>query len=179
MRHDLSANFGKVSVVEAGNGVADRPATAVILRRSLGHLAEAAGYEPRIDAARDAIEAKLHDLAGAVRPLSGYGLIHGELGPDHVMLDSAGTPLLIDIEGLSYFDVEWEYVFLRIRFQEDYPALAVDDLDPGRMRFYQLAHHLSLVAGPLRIATVGDFHGAAFMREIAEAHTARVLAYLA
>jgi hypothetical protein len=179
MRNDLSPRFGKVAVVGTGNGVADRSAPAVILRRSLGHLAEAAGYEPRIEAARDAIEAKLHDLAGAVRPRSGYGLIHGELGPDHVMLDAAGRPLLIDIEGLSYFDIEWEYAFLRIRFRENYPALAVDALDPDRMRFYQLAHHLSLVAGPLRIATVGDFHDAAFMREVAEAHTARVLAHLA
>jgi hypothetical protein len=179
MRHDVSTGFGRVAVVAAGNGVADRSAPDVILRRSLGHLAEASGYEPRIAAARDAIEAKLRNLAGAVRPRTGYGLIHGELGADHVLLDATGTPLLIDIEGLAYFDVEWEYVFLKIRFGENYPALAVDDLDPDRMRFYQLAHHLSLVAGPLRIATAGDFHDAAFMREIADAHTARALAYIA
>jgi hypothetical protein len=178
MRHDISTSFGKVAVVAAGNGVADRSAPEVILRRSLGHLAEASSYEPRIDAARDAIEAKLRDLAGAVRPRSGYGLIHGELGADHVLLDATGTPLLIDIEGLGYFDIEWEYVFLKIRFGENYPAVAADDLDPDRMRFYQLAHHLSLVAGPLRIATVGDFHDAAFMREIADAHTSRALAHI-
>ena len=179
MRHDISTSFGKVAIVDAGNGVADRAASEVILRRSLGHLAEAAGYEPRLNAARHAIEAKLRDLAGAVRPRSGYGLIHGELGADHVMLDETGAPLLIDIEGLAYFDIEWEYVFLKIRFRENYAALAADDLDPDRMRFYQLSHHLSLVAGPLRIATVGDFHDAAFMRELADAHTARALAYIA
>ena len=87
MRHDISTSFGKVAIVDAGNGVADRAASEVILRRSLGHLAEAAGYEPRLDAARHAIAAKLRELAGAVRPRSGYGLIHGELGADHVMLD--------------------------------------------------------------------------------------------
>lgn len=27
------------------------------------------------------------------------GLIHGELGPDHVLVASDGTPVLIDIEG--------------------------------------------------------------------------------
>jgi phosphotransferase family enzyme len=178
MRHDGSTSFGTVAAVQAGNGVNDRPAPTVILRRALRHLAEAAGYEPRLDAAGHAIEAKLRDLAGAVRPRSGYGLIHGELGADHVMLDATGAPLLIDIEGLAYFDIEWEYVFLKIRFHEHYAALAVDDLDPDRMRFYQLAHHLSLVAGPLRIATVGDFHDVAFMREIADAHTERVLAHV-
>ena len=179
MRHDISMSFGKVAVVDAGDGVADRAAAEVILRRSLGHLAEAAGYEPRLDAARHAIEAKLRDLAGAVRPRIGYVLIHGELGADHVMLDETGAPLLIDIEGLAYFDIEWEYVFLKIRFRENYAALAADDLDPDRMRFYQLAHHLSLVAGPLRIASVGDFHDTAFMRELADEHTARALAYIA
>jgi hypothetical protein len=178
MRHDISTSFGKVAVVDAGNGEADRPASEIILRRALGHLAEAAGYEPRLDAARPAIDGKLRDLAGAVRPRSGYGLIHGELGADHVMLDETGAPLLIDIEGLAYFDIEWEYVFLKIRFRENYAALAADDLDPDRMRFYQLAHHLSLVAGPLRIATVADFPDAAFMREIADAHVAAALAYI-
>lgn len=178
MRHDISSSFGKVAIVDAGNGEADRPAPEVILRRSLTDLDEAAGYERRLGAARRAIEAKLRDLAGAVRPRSGYGLIHGELGPDHVMLDDTGAPLLIDIEGLAHFDIEWEYVYLKIRFHEDYAALAVHDLDPDRMRFYQLAHHLSLVAGPLRIATVGDFHNVAFMRDIAGAHTERVLAHI-
>ena len=178
MRQDVSTSFGKVAVVEAGNGVYDRAAPDVILRRALGHLAEAADYEPRIDVARPAIEAKLRELAGAIRPRREYGLLHGELGADHVMLNATGAPLLIDIEGLAYFDIEWEYVFLKLRFAENYPAVAADGLDPARMRFYQLAHHLSLVAGPLRIAAVGDFHDVAFMRMVAAAHTDRALAYV-
>lgn len=178
MRQDVSTSFGKVAAVETGNGVTNRAASDVILRRALGHLGEAAGYEPRIGAAQRALEAKLRDLAGAVRPRSKHGLLHGELGADHVMLDATGAPLLIDIEGLAYFDIEWEYVFLKLRLGENYAAVAVDDLDPDRMRFYQLAHHLSLIAGPLRIATVGDFHDVAFMRMVAAAHTDRALAYV-
>jgi hypothetical protein len=46
------------------------------------------------------------------------------------------------------------------------------------MRGYQLAHHLSLVAGPLQIATVGDFHDVAFMRMVAGQHTDGALAYV-
>lgn len=105
-----------------------------------------------------------------------YGLIHGELGPDHVLVDGDGGPVLIDIEGLMFFDVEWEHVFLRLRFGAHYHLLAVDGLDERRMRFYQLAHHLSLVAGPLRLLD-GDFPDRAFMQGIATHHTERVLSF--
>ncbi|WP_438267919.1 hypothetical protein [Kitasatospora purpeofusca] len=60
--------------------------------------------------------------------------MHGELGPDHVLVDAAGEPVLIDIEGLMHFDVEWEHVFLRIRFGDQYPSLGgADGLDRHRL----------------------------------------------
>ena len=68
-------------------------------------------------------------LAAAIRPRSDYRLIHGELGPDHVLVDGRGRPVIIDIEGLMYFDVEWEHVFVRLRFQEDYRFLHRDGVD--------------------------------------------------
>lgn len=37
-----------------------------------------------------------------------YGLVHGELGPDHVLVTPAGEAVVIDFEGLTYFDVEWD-----------------------------------------------------------------------
>jgi hypothetical protein len=55
-----------------------------------------------------------------------------------------------------YFDPEWEHVFLRLRFGRDYRFLGASGLDPDRLRLYQLAMHLSLVAGPLRLLD-GDF----------------------
>jgi hypothetical protein len=94
-----------------------------------------------------------------------------------VLLDDAGRPVLVDIEGLSTFDAEWEHAFLGLRFGRHYEALRLPDLDPARLRFYRLAHHLSLVAGPLRLLD-GDFPDREFMLEIAAAHTERTLAYL-
>ncbi|MEV5879986.1 hypothetical protein AB0L75_38405 [Streptomyces sp. NPDC052101] len=60
----------------------------------------------------DIAEIAVRDLAGAVRcgavrPRAGHSLVHGELGPDHVLLDVCGRPALIDVEGLMYFDAEW------------------------------------------------------------------------
>lgn len=95
-------------------------------------------------------------------PRAEYGLIHGELGPDHVMVDADGRAVLIDIEGLMHFDVEWEHVFLRLRFGERYPVLSRPGLDPRRTDLYALAMHLSLVAGPLRLLD-GDFPDRAAM----------------
>lgn len=93
--------------------------------------------------------------------------MHGELGPDHVLVDADGDPVVIDIEGLMYFDVEWEHVFLRIRLHDDYRPLAVDGLDEDRLALYMLAQRLSLTAGPLRLLD-GDFPDRAFMAGIAE-----------
>jgi hypothetical protein len=51
------------------------------------------------------------------------------------------------------------------------------DLDQARLRFYRLARHLSLVAGPLRLLD-GDFPDREFMLEIVHWHTDRALSHL-
>ncbi|HEX4715839.1 MAG TPA: hypothetical protein VH164_13020 [Ktedonobacteraceae bacterium] len=38
------------------------------------------------------LEEKIRELAGVVRPRDEYSLIHGELGPDHVLVDEQGDP---------------------------------------------------------------------------------------
>ncbi|MEV1166956.1 phosphotransferase [Nonomuraea sp. NPDC049784] len=68
-----------------------------------------AGVE-RIGAAREGFESALREMAARVEPRGDHGLIHGELGPDHVLVDERDTPVLIDIEGTMFFDVEWEHV---------------------------------------------------------------------
>jgi hypothetical protein len=149
----------------------------VVLRRALRDLAEAAGRVERIAAVRESFEAALGELAAVVEPRPDHGLIHGELGPDHVLVDDRGAAVLIDIEGTMFFDLEWEHVFLRMRFGEHYERLRVDGLDDRRMRFYQLAQHLSLVAGPLRLLD-GDFPDREVMMGIATFHIEAALGFL-
>jgi hypothetical protein len=73
--------------------------------------------------------------------------------------------------------VEWEHVFLELRFGEHYRCLRASGLDEQRIRFYRLALHLSLIAGPLRLLD-GDYPDHEPMLEIVEANIARALALL-
>ncbi|WP_239150065.1 hypothetical protein [Streptomyces sp. SID8111] len=98
-----------------------------------------------------------------------HGLIHGELGPDHVLVDDSGHPVLIDIEGLMFSDVEGEHVTLQPRFSDQYSALSRPGLHPARLDL-MLAIRLSLVAGPLRLLD-GDFPHRTVMQENAEHNT--------
>ena len=157
----------------------ERPAgEEIVLRRALRDLGDAAGRVGRIGAVRGRLDERVRELADRVGERRDYRLIHGELGPDHVLLDEQGEPVIIDIEGLMYFDLEWEHVFLRLRFGDRYRYLETQGLDEHRMRFYALAMHLSLVAGPLRLLD-GDFPEREGMVEIVRYNTDRVLEGLA
>lgn len=172
MRSHLHPRFGKIGAASAGGSCEQE-----VLARALAHLAEAADRMPGIAAARAALDEKLRELAAAVRPRQEYTLIHGELGPDHVLVDAAGEPVLIDIEGLMYFDVEWEHAFLELRFKGHYLPLRGEGLDEDRLRLYRLALHLSLAALPMRLAD-SDFPERDFMIEIAIGNARRALGYV-
>jgi hypothetical protein len=97
---------------------------------------------------------------------------------DHVLVDPEGRPVLIDIEDLMYFDVEWEHVHMQIRLGRDWArTVGVDDLDEDRVALYMLAHRLFLVAGPMRLLD-GDFPNRAFMHSIIEHNLNEALALL-
>ncbi|WP_329266946.1 phosphotransferase family protein [Streptomyces pseudovenezuelae] len=171
--------FGKVGVVDNGGTSYGSSAARRVTEGALRDIGEAALRDERIAGVREDLEESLRRLDAAVRPRDRHSLVHGELGPDHVLLDDRGRPALIDVEGLMYFDVEWEHVFLRIRFQERYDVLRAParELDEDRLRLYRLAMHLSLVAGPLRLVE-GDFPHPEGMREIAEHNLGEVLTLL-
>ncbi|MYT73600.1 phosphotransferase [Streptomyces sp. SID8367] len=177
MRGHRATAYGKVAVVDGGGTSRGTSCEGVVLDRALRDLAEAAVRDPRIAAARDRLEEPLLALAAAVRPRAEYAVVHGELGPDHVLVDADGHPVVIDIEGTMYFDVEWEHVFLRIRLHDSYRPLAVEGLDEERLALYTLAQRLSLTAGPLRLLD-GDFPDRAFMAQIAEHNLRQALALL-
>ena len=169
-----------------------------MLDRALDHLAQAAARVERVAAVRGRLEDVTRELAAAVRPRAEHGLIHGELGPDHVLVDSRGHPVLIDIEGLMFFDIEWEHAFLELRFGRHYPLLRPGrpgepegssradgpdgadrpgGLDGRRLRFYRLALHLSLIAGPLRLLD-GDFPDREPMMRIVAFNVEQALAFV-
>ncbi|MEV6495971.1 phosphotransferase family protein [Streptomyces prunicolor] len=165
-------SFGKVAVVDNGGSSYGGSCAAAVVERALSDLGELPARDPRAAAAHPQLADGIRMLAAQVQPRTEPPtLIHGELGPDHVRVTPDGDLALIDIEGLMYFDVEWEHVFLRLRFGHHYDALRTEGteaLDANRLSLYRLAMHLSLVAGPLRLLDVGDFHDPEFMRGIAE-----------
>ncbi|MGW0333844.1 phosphotransferase family protein [Streptomyces sp. NPDC003011] len=158
---------GKVVLVDDGGVPSAHSCEERVTGRALRDITETVVRDRRIAAVEEELRARVTELAAAVRPRARYSLVHGELGPDHVLLDAEGRPALIDIEGLMYFDVEWEHVFLELRFHEAYDVLRAPGLDEDRLRLYRLAMRLSLVSGPLRLLD-GDFPDPEPMRAIAE-----------
>lgn len=178
MQRHRNPILGKVALVTAGTAPQDRRAEQIVLDRALLHLAAAAGRVQALAEIHDRIADRLRELADRILPRTSYSLIHGELGADHVMLDAAGRPVIIDIEGVMYFDAEWEHAFTEMRLGPAYADLGAFELDPARLAFYVLAQSLSLIEGPLRIADT-DFPGRAFMLELAAGHTKKVLQLVA
>jgi len=142
MRQHRGRCLGKVALESLGDARQDRSCEQIVLDRAVRHLAEAASRVERVAQVSARLEEKIRELAGVVRPRDEYSLIHGELGPDHVLVDERGDPVIIDIEGAMFFDVEWEHVFLQLRFGEHYQWLRANDLDDQRLQFYALAMHL-------------------------------------
>lgn len=185
MHASRGARFGKVASSVAADARASgedgsvQGAEDVVARRALRHLAAAAAQVPRLGAAQSGLVGFLRALRADIEPRRDYALVHGELGPDHVLLDDGRQPVLIDIEGLTYFDVEWEHAFLRLRLTPDsYTRLGLPPVDEARVRFYDFAQRLSLIEGPLRIAAT-DYPERDWMLDLAEYHTSAVLAALA
>ncbi|WP_159943488.1 MULTISPECIES: phosphotransferase family protein [unclassified Nocardiopsis] len=159
--------FGKVAHLDRGHTPAAPTCHHLVLQRALADLDETADRDPRARPHHTRLTHTLHTLAQRITPRTEHSLIHGELGPDHVLVDTHGHPVLIDIEGLMFFDHEWEHAFLRLRFGPRHPRLTTRPLDGARTDLYSLAMHLSLVAGPLRLLD-GPFPDRDTMRAIAE-----------
>lgn len=93
---------------------------------------------------------KLLKLSSVMVKRQEYTFIHGELGPNHVMVDKYDNAYLIDIEGGKYCDLEEEISFLNIRFGRLLQNLEMD-LDPDRMEFYHIGHCLNNLSGAIQL----------------------------
>lgn len=121
---------------------------------------------------------KLYELETRITPRRRYGFIHGELGPNHVLVtEERLTPCFIDIEGAEFYDIEHEHSFLEMRFGGYYRYLMNDQLDENRMRFYKFHHHLSLISGGLKLLQRG-FPDQQLARGILDCHTEYALQYI-
>jgi hypothetical protein len=178
MRNYGGPSPGKVGHVDAGGVSHWQSCEEGALAFALRCLAEAAGRDRRITDARERLEDRLRDLAAAVRPRAEHSVVHGELGLDDVLVDSDGNPVIIDMEDLMYFDVEWEHAHLQIRLHDRWAkTVGVEGLDEDRLALYMLTQRLSLTAGPLRLLD-GDFPDREFMQEIAEWNLNKALEFL-
>jgi Phosphotransferase enzyme family len=175
--HEYRApRFGKVAFVDGGGVSKGGTCEAAHLDHALMNIADAATRDVRAAAGREQLEDKLRTLYAAVEPRSEFGLLHGELCAEHTLVGPQGEPVIIDIEGLMYFDAEVDHCWMRMRFEEHYQALRVPGLDPVRMKYYQYTMHLDLVGGPMRIAD-GDFPDRDWMLGVAGHHLQKALAY--
>lgn len=175
MHTTTGPHYGKLALIGRGEASHDRRVEDIIVDRALCHLDAAAARDARLADAHHRIAAHIDNLRAAVPPRQTYGLVHGELGPDHVLITSTGDPVIIDFEGLTYFDIEWDHAFLQMRFAEAYPNLRPVDLEPTRLRLYRYAQVLSLIEGPLRIAD-SDFPDREWMLNLAEQNIGKALA---
>jgi hypothetical protein len=147
----------------------------VVRERAASDLDEAAARDPRVRAAVNTLSDTVTSTAAAIVPRREFRLVHGELGPEHVLLDEQGQPVLIDVEGATYLDPEWEHAWLRIRYGAHYEQLRVPGLDPHRLRLATLAQHLSYVVGPLRLLEERDDVDRAALTDIANHHVTALL----
>ena len=93
---------------------------------------------------------KLSELSKIMEKRQEYTFIHGELGPNHVMVDKYDNAYLIDIEGGKYCDLEEELSFLKIRFGSMLENLEMG-LDSDRMEFYHIGHCLNNLSGAIQL----------------------------
>ena len=88
--------FGKVALVDNGGTPSAGSCQQRVTDGALRSIGTIAARDPRA-AAREQLTDRIRTLAAAVRPRTGtHPLIHGELGPDHVLLTADGHPALID-----------------------------------------------------------------------------------
>ncbi|AZS14335.1 phosphotransferase [Paenibacillus lutimineralis] len=122
------------------------------VNRQLEYLS---AYVPEFRNHHDNFVQVIDDLAAKIETRSCYSFIHAELGPNHVLIDNQLRPWLIDIEGALFFDPEYEHSFMEFRFDNYGRYLKNSRLDPNRMTFYKLYHHISFSAGPHRLLQRG------------------------
>jgi hypothetical protein len=147
------------------------------LKAVLTDLARLAKVHPGVRNCEQAVRARLANLHAQMLTRSEFTLIHGELGPDeHFMIDSQGEIILLDIDGCEFGDLEREYAYLKLRFDNYSTCFNRQDLDPIRMQFYGLCLHIFAAYGHYQLLA-GGYPGADAdeLREIYQSNALQVV----
>jgi aminoglycoside phosphotransferase (APT) family kinase protein len=147
------------------------------LDNALLELVSASATHVNVAEHKERIAHRLHELHAHLAPSNSYRLIHGELGPEHILIRKAGQKVyFVDIEGVHFFDAEVEHALMKYRFGDDIYShyFKHDDLDLDRMEFYRLAQHVSFVYAGTRFI-LGAFHDQAWAQLLFTSNLARVL----
>lgn len=102
------------------------------------------------------VEAKAIECVQKLEIRNEYKFIHGELGPNHVIVDKNNHAYLIDIEGAKFYDVEEELSFLDMRFNKRLRK-SEDIVDEQRMYFYYIGHCLGNLRGAVELKHKGYY----------------------
>jgi len=102
------------------------------------------------------VEEKAKKCAGKLDKRNEYTFIHGELGPNHVIVDKDNNAYLIDIEGAKFYDVEEELSFLDMRFNKRFRRTD-SQVDEQRMYFYYIGHCLGNLRGAVELKQKGYY----------------------
>lgn len=165
--HTIERNYDGDADHEGGS---DRPCFEAQRQHAEAALSYASEHMVGVSENYNRLLDKLYELESEIQPRSRYSFIHGELGPDHILVDDSMQPYLIDIEGAKFFDLEHEHSFLEFRFGGFYRYLSNDNLDLNRMGFYRFCHHLSLISGGLKLLH-RQFPDQQFAKSLAEYHS--------
>lgn len=153
----------------------------VALERALLELSVTAQHHTAVDKDREHVENKLRTLNARIKPRDSYRLIHGELGPEHILIRSeSNDPCFVDIDGTHFSDVEIEHALLSFRFEHNdiyEKYLKSKGLDNARMEFYRFALHVSLVYAGSRFLAK-QFHDEAWAQGLFDFNLEQVLAAL-
>ena len=180
--HDQMLKMHALTRKHPGSVMADSASRVsckdVVFDHSFQGIDLASEYNSEIQENQGRIREVLEELRAKVEPRSFYHFIHGELGPEHVMVNRTGKVYFIDIDGAAFFDLEYEHSYVRWRFGEEYARFARDDLDDARMDFYLLAQLISVNATTSEGAAKSphETEWGRFCRDVSGVTTQRVLA---
>jgi hypothetical protein len=74
-----------------------------------------------------------------------FVLIHGELTPQHIFLLDNGELGLIDIEGVKYFDAEYDWAVIDFMYNRRIPL--PENIDIKKLNFYELCLTVGYMSG--------------------------------